>query len=130
MSRMFQAPAPKPFKTPWVWPKGPAVSTCDGTRQRQALHLWVCFSDVDPGVAIPNSELMLPVVKTLVLEHPRVLDGWHWSGGTSGGDTWPRGGGDREVFRKPQLTFSRRVIKLQIPQQILKRRDNTFLGGI
>ena len=73
--------------------QGTAVSTFNRIWQRQALHLWVCFSDVDPGCR--NSKYWTDAAGG---EHPRVLDRWHWSGGTSGGDTWPGGGGDREAF--------------------------------
>lgn len=63
---MFQFTAPKPFKTPWAWSKGlPSVCAMEYDKGR----LCICGSVslmLTPGVAIPNTELMPPVVKAPV----------------------------------------------------------------
>lgn len=64
MNRTFQSTAPKPFKTPWVWPKGlPSVCSTEHDKGR----LCICGSvplTLSPGATIPNTELMLLAVST------------------------------------------------------------------
>ena len=69
MSRMLQFTAPRPFKTPWAWSKG-LLSVCAMEYDKGRLCICGSVSLMStPGVAIPNTELMPPVVKTPVGIH-------------------------------------------------------------
>lgn len=80
------------------------------------MHLWVCFSDVDPGVAIPNTELDAAGGEDTCVRAPTCVR-WvalvRWDPeGTPGQRR------DREVFGKPQLTFSRGSLLCRSPRDI------------